>query len=71
MPQPISDYSVGDTYAPTVVKPSLQQYDNYQIYTLYCSDFSTVEKFKSFIAVQKYSPFPIYFDFSVLASKYR
>jgi hypothetical protein len=38
MPQPISDYLVGDTYAPTVPKPSLQQYDNYQIYSIACED---------------------------------
>jgi hypothetical protein len=38
MPQPISDYLVGDAYAPTVPKPSLQQYDNYQIYSIVSED---------------------------------
>jgi hypothetical protein len=38
MPQPINDYLVGDDYAPKVPKPSLQQYDNYQIHRMYCID---------------------------------
>lgn len=37
---PISDYLAisGDSYAPQSPNPSLQQYDNYQIYTLICLD---------------------------------
>jgi hypothetical protein len=38
MPQPINDYLVGHTYAPPVPKPSLQQYDNYQIYSIVSED---------------------------------
>jgi hypothetical protein len=37
---PIADYLVdaNDPFAPTVPNPALQQYDNYQIYNIYCTD---------------------------------
>jgi hypothetical protein len=38
MASPISTYLIDDNYAPTIPKPALQQYDNYQIYDLYCVD---------------------------------
>ncbi len=43
MAQPINSYLPNDVYKPFADKPSLQQYDNYQIYTLVCRDilFST------------------------------
>jgi hypothetical protein len=41
MAQTIAQYlaSVGDTYHPISSKPSLQQWDNYQIYSLVCIDY--------------------------------
>ncbi|WP_309732419.1 hypothetical protein [Chamaesiphon sp. OTE_75_metabat_556] len=38
MASPINTYLVDDNCAPTSPKPALQQYDNYQIYDLYCVD---------------------------------
>jgi hypothetical protein len=38
MASPISTYLVDDNCAPKSSKPALQQYDNYQIYDLYCVD---------------------------------
>lgn len=61
-----------DSYAPTVSRPELQQWDNYQIHDLYCDDiiyFPVIvpgesiatepppsEKFRSFLAVEKFNP---------------
>jgi hypothetical protein len=39
MAEPISSYLVDDLYAPLTPKPSLQQYDNYQTYDVYCLDY--------------------------------
>jgi hypothetical protein len=36
----IQDYLPDDNYKPVTPKPSLQQYDNYQIYDSYCTDIS-------------------------------
>jgi hypothetical protein len=38
MALPIFNYLINDLYKPQTSKPSLQQYDNYQIYTLVCID---------------------------------
>ncbi len=64
--------SANDTYRPPISKPSLQQYDNYQIYDIYCFDVVSNTKVinsisgetntvsnqlkQGFIAVQAYSP---------------
>jgi hypothetical protein len=100
MPSQISTYLVGDSYAPAIPKLSLQQYDNYQIYDLYCLDkianvnaniwkqqrlFETggyfldsyvltnsdgvqTLKISNYLAVQRYSPHPIYLDFESLVN---
>lgn len=60
--------AASDPYAPSVSVPSLQQYDNYQIYDLHCVDIESssftngipngialVEK-ESFLAVQVFHP---------------
>jgi hypothetical protein len=38
MVSPISAYLIDDNCAPKIPKPALQQYDNYQVYDLYCVD---------------------------------
>jgi hypothetical protein len=38
MVSPISTYLIDDNCAPKIPKPALQQYDNYQVYDLYCVD---------------------------------
>lgn len=72
-----------DNYKPTVSKPSLQQYDNYQIYDIYCKDIvyspmviegninSPPPLFKKdFLAVQRFSSISIDCDFTQIASTY-
>jgi hypothetical protein len=39
MALPINDYLIDDAYKPLVSKPSLQQYDNYQIYSIVGIDY--------------------------------
>ncbi len=77
MTQPISDYLIDqfgnpDPYAPPVPKPDLQQYDNYQIHDLYCTDliFSDNQNviFQHFLAVEAASPLGnILCDFTAIA----
>ena len=63
----ISTYLPDDEYKPSISKPSLQQYDNYQIYSVYCEDivYSSLPassnipipvKQRNFLAVQSMSP---------------
>lgn len=66
MPQQISDYLVGDTYLPAIPKPSLQQYDNYQIYSIACIG-SRIEKA---LLYQTYNINPIPVDFTQIVMKY-
>jgi hypothetical protein len=63
-------------------KLSLQQYDNYQIYNLYCRDTvyqvlkdgilqpNEIHLFRSFLAVQSYSPYGIPDDFDSIIRSY-
>lgn len=78
----ISMYIGDDAYAPPIPKPSLQQYDNYQIYDMYC--FDTLSQRNSTkngieilsktnirtIAVQAYSPSPILCNFDAIVRRY-
>jgi hypothetical protein len=74
-----------DDYRPIVVKPELQQWDNYQINDLYCNDIDylpivisgiTVSPppsliFKNFLAVEKACIYPaIECDFEAIAVAY-
>jgi|GEM_PF-6043480 len=66
---------IEDSYLPTDVKPSLQQYDNYQIYDIYLSDAiysPTIKKIGLIkLAVQKYSPLGVIdCDFNSIANLY-
>jgi hypothetical protein len=73
---------VGDVYAPSVPKPAAQQWDNYQIYDLYCTDrifevkkngvIQPPEKivFRDFLAVQAYHPSAIGCDFDAIVRAY-
>jgi hypothetical protein len=67
---------VNDNYLPTVPKPSLQQYDNYQIHDLYCEDIYYSSSlvpvlFRSFLAVERVSPYgEIECDFNQIAMDY-
>jgi hypothetical protein len=85
MPQSIQGYllAANDPDMPPVSKPSLQQYDNYQIYDLYCVDI-TIDKTNydgshqqvlqlqtSFLAVQAYSYSPIKCDFNAIVEQYK
>jgi hypothetical protein len=77
----INDYLIGDPYRPPLPLPALQQYDNYQIYSLFCVDkmISVVvnnvsgnytNKLNDWIAIQSYSPFrkiPLDFRSIILA----
>jgi hypothetical protein len=60
-----------DNYKPVTSKPSLQQYDNYQIYTVICVDKSASQQFLDFLAIQTYSPFTIDCDFMAIAHRFR
>lgn len=62
---------ITDNRLPAVPKPSLQQYDNYQIYDLVCVDKSTTNQFKDFLAIQAYSPLQITCDFIAIANTYK
>jgi hypothetical protein len=66
MSQPISNYLVGDIYAPSVPKPSLQQYDNYQIYSIACIG----GKFEKALAFQVYNNKLIPVDFTSIVLQY-
>lgn len=69
---------IEDDRLPSVVKPSLQQYDNYQIHDFYCSDpvtrtFAPSDsmKGKHWVAVEVVSPFGnIPINFEDIAIKY-
>jgi hypothetical protein len=76
----IHDELSNDAYKPVVSKPSLQQYDNYQIYDIHCIDIAYAvsngaiiqpELQKSFIAVQAYNPTPILCDFNQIIATYK
>jgi hypothetical protein len=85
MAQSIQDYllAANDGDIPPVSKPSLQQYDPYQIYDLYCVDIAIdktnydgshqkVVKLKtSFLAVQAYSYLPIRCNFNAIIEQYK
>jgi uncharacterized protein (DUF1684 family) len=71
---------INDSYLPTISKPSLQQYDNYQIHDLYCRDIiftdttlgNTNIVFKKFLAVETVSPVgSIECDFNAIANQYK
>jgi hypothetical protein len=79
----LSDYQDSDPYKPAIVKDPLHQYDNYQIYSLYCLDRqrvtvsdgvssdSTIE-FTAWLAVQSYSPYRVIpCNFSQIAGVYK
>jgi hypothetical protein len=75
-----------DKYKPAVLKPSLAQWDNYQIHNLYCVDtrrqkITTINgavndtadftiTFKSFLAVQAYSVQDIPCNFDEIVRAY-
>jgi hypothetical protein len=73
----------GDDYLPDIPTPSLQQYDNYQIYDIGCVDFwyettvdgvttqSPITKQTAFLAVQAYSVTPIECDFIAIMQVYK
>lgn len=73
--------AANDNDAPLVSKPSLQQYDNYQIYDIYCVDIiydvvlngiTTNKQDKGIyqLAVQAYSPNVVKCDFNALVIQY-
>lgn len=64
-------HGINDNYLPTVPKLSSQQYDNYQIYDLVCVDKSPSKKFKNFLAIQAYSPYPINSNFIDIVAQYK
>ncbi|NJR31627.1 MAG: hypothetical protein HC778_00550 [Chamaesiphon sp. CSU_1_12] len=71
-----------DPLLPPIPKPSLQGWDNYQIYDVVCTDsiFSTYEggeivnvtkkERQNFLAVQAYSLKPIECDFQAIVNTY-
>jgi hypothetical protein len=82
----IYSYLPNDSYKPPIDKPELGQYDNYQIYDIYCDDIVyeilTINghdvdppepvKFKNFLAVERVSPIgAIECDFNAIANIYR
>jgi hypothetical protein len=81
----ISDYLPDDEYKPLNPKPGLQQYDNYQIYDMYCIDINyrrietdgskqkaedVPKKRLCWLAVQSYSPSIINCDFNAIVKNY-
>jgi hypothetical protein len=52
MANPISNYLVDDLHAPTIPKPSLQQYDNYQIYSIVGIDYPHTHTFLNSVATR-------------------
>ena len=66
-----SYHGISDDRLPLVSKPSLQQYDNYQIYDLVCIDKSSSNEFKNFLAIQAYSTKPILCNFIAIVNTYK
>jgi hypothetical protein len=82
----ISVYMADDPYTPSISKPELQQWDNYQIHDLYCIDVIyepitisgvTISPppsliLKSFLAVEVYHPSSVLtpVDFTLIAKLY-
>jgi hypothetical protein len=82
----IFDALNNDPYKPAILKPSLAQWDNYQLHNLYCVDTrrqevttiggavtSTIDStivFKSLIAVQAYSFKDIPCNFDAIVRAY-
>jgi hypothetical protein len=62
---------ITDADLPSTTKPSLQQYDNYQIYDLICVDKSPTQLNKDFLAIQSYSPRIIRTNFVAIANIYK
>jgi hypothetical protein len=88
MANSIQDYliSTNDPYRPNLSKPSLQQWDNYQIYDLFTRDIEYLplnpplrspiaapsnKNMICFVAAQRFNPTPIPVDFRKIASDYR
>jgi hypothetical protein len=78
---PISQYLLNDDYRPSTPKPSLQQWDNYQIHSVYCVDSirnriennqstDATSRFESFLAVQHYHTSDIPCDFDAICRLY-
>jgi hypothetical protein len=78
----IQDYLPNDNYKPIKPNPSLQQYDNYQIYSIACIDVSWKGNYSSdgipvdiqftrFIAWQSYNISPIRCDFNKIVDTYK
>lgn len=67
----VHDALPDDIYKPVMFKPSLQQYDPYQIYDVVCIDESDDVVFKKFLGIQAYSITPIYSDFINIANIYK
>lgn len=73
---------IEDNSLPLIPKPSLQQYENFQIYHLVCVDEvkqtfvnnvvtnTQVKKQQSFLAIQAYSTVPIIADFVEIVNNY-
>jgi hypothetical protein len=73
---------ISDNSLPLIPKPSLQQYDNYQIYDVCCNDeiketyvdgevvSTDIKKFNHFLAIQAYSVVPIISDFIEVVNTY-
>lgn len=72
-----------DNYRPQTSKPSLQQWDNYQIHDVYCTDVIGVKENSGFVesknnianeseflAVQVYAPEVIECNFNAIALAY-
>jgi hypothetical protein len=80
----MSYQGIQDEILPNTVKPSLQQYDNYQTYDICCVDVwfettdlqsnvtrSEVTKQLSFLAIQAYNTSDILCDFTAIATQYK
>jgi hypothetical protein len=81
----IQDYLPNDNYKPKISKPSLQQWDNYQIYDLFCTEIKyglipqntraslttpDIQIESKILAVEQYNPNIICVDFRGIASQY-
>ena len=69
-------FGLDDNYLPVLPKPSLQQYDNYQIHDFYCVDIinspTDIKLFNQFLAVERVSPDgEIDCDFQEIAELYK
>jgi hypothetical protein len=71
MTQPISNYMVGDNYAPSIPKPSLQQYDNYQIYSIVSEDTLYPNKEVDDIMNKNIVAFQTYHISGIISSNFR